>query len=137
MSDGHEEAAEGGASRDEEVGSLTDETLKLFGALFDQSEGSAFGASSWADRAAAAAHDLNDHIATGSAECRVCPVCRVIHAFRETSPEVRAHLRVAGGALLEAAAGVLASAPDLKEQHDARRREARPEPGDEDDRSDA
>ena len=34
--------------------------------------------------------DVNEHIATGSADCRYCPVCQVIHVVRSTSPEVRA-----------------------------------------------
>jgi hypothetical protein len=35
-------------------------------------------------------------------------VCQVIHAVRQTSPEVRTHLTVAASSLLQAAAGLLA-----------------------------
>ena len=57
-----------------------------------------------ADQAASLAQEVNDHIATGSAECRYCPVCRVVHAVRETSPEVRTHL-LDGGDLAAAGRG--------------------------------
>jgi hypothetical protein len=57
--------------------------------------------------------EVNDHIATGSEECTYCPICRTIHAVRGTSPEVRAHLAVAAASLMQAAAGILATAvPD-------------------------
>ncbi len=54
-------------------------------------------------------HDINEHIATGSEDCRYCPVCQVIHAVRATSPEVKAHLAVAASSLMHAAAGLLAT----------------------------
>jgi hypothetical protein len=54
-------------------------------------------------------HTINEHIATGSEDCRYCPVCQVIHAVRTTSPEVKAHLAVAASSLMHAAAGVLAT----------------------------
>jgi len=34
----------------------------------------------------------SEHIATGSAECRLCPLCRLIALARETSPELAGHL---------------------------------------------
>ena len=52
---------------------------------------------------------MNEHIATGSEDCRYCPVCQVIHAVRHTSPEVKAHLASAASSLMHAAAGVLAT----------------------------
>jgi hypothetical protein len=80
------------------VGSVSDEAVKLLGALSD-----------WA-------REANVHIATGSEECTFCPVCRTVHAVRQASPEVREHLTVAAVSLLQAAAGVLASAvpPDAR-----------------------
>lgn len=100
-----------------EVGSLGDEAAKLFGALStwarDQQGDLGEGLSGSAERAGEAWADLNEHLATGAPECTVCPICRVVHAVRETSPEVRAHLTTAAAALLQAAAGVLATAaPD-------------------------
>jgi hypothetical protein len=95
------------------VGSVGEEAAKLFGALSDWAReqgadyaGTAAGAGS---AFAAAAHDVNEHLATGSQDCRYCPVCQVIHAVRQTSPEVRTHLAVAASSLVQAAAGLLAT----------------------------
>jgi hypothetical protein len=80
----------------EQVGSLADEAVRLFGALSD-----------WARDAT---EEPDDHVHTGSPECTWCPLCRTVHAVREAAPEVRGHLAVAASALLQAAAGVLAAA---------------------------
>lgn len=53
---------------------------------------------------------LGDRVATGSAECAYCPVCRTVHVFR-TNPEVRAHLTAAASSLVQAASGLLATLP--------------------------
>jgi len=98
-----------------EVGSVGEEAAKLFGALADiarqQGADVGGGIGGLADQAASLAQEVNAHIATGSAECRYCPVCRVVHAVRETSPEVRTHLLTAATSLLQAAAGVLETVP--------------------------
>ena len=98
-----------------EVGSVGEEAAKLLGALADlaKQHGADVGGSlgGLADHAVSLAQEVNDHIATGSAECRYCPVCRVVHAVRETSPEVRAHLLTAATSLLQAAAGALDTVP--------------------------
>ena len=114
--DGPEGAGAGdgtGAGEQEPVGSVGDEAAKLLGALSDWARdqgtdyaGSAVGA---AGAFAHAVQDVNDHIATGSEDCRYCPVCKVIHVVRQTSPEVREHLSVAASSLLQAAAGLLAT----------------------------
>ena len=70
---------------------------------------SARGSAGLASQAAASLHDINEHLATGSAECTYCPVCRTVHAVRQTSPEVRAHLAQAASSLMHAAAGMLAT----------------------------
>jgi hypothetical protein len=80
----------------EQVGSLADEAVRLFGALSD-----------WARDAT---EEPDEHVHTGSAECTWCPLCRTVHAVRQAAPEVRGHLAVAASALLQAAAGVLAAA---------------------------
>lgn len=80
---------------DVDVGSLGEEAAKFLGAL--------------AGQVAEGVHEVNEHLGTGAAECRYCPICRVVHAVRGTSPEVRAHLAVAGTALLQAAAGLLST----------------------------
>jgi len=101
-----------------EVGSVGEEAAKLLGALSgwarDQGSDAGQGLGGLASQAAASLQDLNDHLATGSAECTYCPVCRTVHAVRQTSPEVRAHLAQAASSLMHAAAGFLAtvSQPD-------------------------
>ena len=98
-----------------EIGTVGEEALKLFGALADmarqQGADVGGGLSGLADQAASLAQEVNDHIATGSAECRYWPVCRVVHAVRETSPEVKTHLLTAATSLLQAAAGILETVP--------------------------
>ena len=101
------------AQAHEEVGSVADEAAKLFSVLSGwardagviSSEAAADAGQGLAD----ALHELDEHIATGAEDCRYCPVCRVIHAIRDTSPEVKAHLASAAGSLMHAAAGVLAT----------------------------
>ena len=99
----------------EGVGSVGEEAAKLLGALSDwaRDQGSDVGEglSGLASHAAASLQDVNEHLATGSAECTYCPVCRTVHAVRQTSPEVRAHLTQAASSLLHAAAGFLATLP--------------------------
>lgn len=101
-------------ARDPEVGSLAEEATKLLGALngWAREQGGGLGesVSGLSEHAVAAAHDLNSHLATGSAECTVCPVCRTVHAVRQLSPEVKAHLTSAAASLAHAAAGILATA---------------------------
>ena len=102
------------SGRDPEVGSLAEEATKLLGALNgwarDQGDGLGESVSGLSNHAATAAHDLNEHLATGSAECTVCPLCRTVHAVRQLSPEVKAHLTSAATSLVHAAAGILATA---------------------------
>lgn len=100
-------------SSGDDVGSLAEEAAKFFGALSDVAKetGSetAHGLGAMAGHAADAARGLSDGVATGAAECQWCPVCRVVHAVRETSPEVKEHLAVAAASLMQALAGVLAT----------------------------
>ncbi len=111
----------GGAGDPEDLGTVAEEAAKLLGALGDwardQGTDWAQGAAGLADHAATTARQVRDHldpqswegIATGSEECRYCPVCRTIHAVRLMSPEVKAHLTTAATSLLQAAAGVMAT----------------------------
>lgn len=111
---------------DEPVGSVAEEAAKLFGALGDAlsdrgsgepragfsgfSGFSGFtGFSGLAGHAARTLRDLDEHLATGAPECTYCPLCRTVHLVRQTSPEVRAHLLTAAGALVQAASGLLAT----------------------------
>lgn len=96
-----------------EVGSLGDEAAKLLGALSgwarEHAHEAGEGLSGFAAHAAAAAHDLDEHLATGAPECTVCPVCRTVHAVRQLSPEVRTHLATAMTSLAHAAAAIMAT----------------------------
>lgn len=102
-----------------DVGSVGEEAMKLLGAFADlarQHTGDTAGglgnlAGSLVGEAASMAHEVGEHIATDAVECRYCPVCRVVHAVRQTSPEVKAHLMVAASSLLQAAAGLLETPP--------------------------
>ena len=101
------------AGDDAEVGSFAEEAGKLFGALsgWAREHGDEAGdaLSGLAAQAAASAGDLNDHIATGSDECTVCPICRGVHAVRQLSPEVKSHLVSAAASLAKAAATLMAT----------------------------
>lgn len=96
----------------EPVGSVGEEAAKLFAALsgWAKDHGSEYAgaASSAATAMSEAVHDIGEHVAAGD-DCRYCPVCQVIHAVRQTSPEVRAHLAIAASSLMQAAAGILAT----------------------------
>lgn len=83
---------------DSGVGSAAEEAGRLFEAVQD-----------WARRASGAAGGLGEHVATGSPECQLCPVCQLIALMRETRPEVAAHLSEAAGSLLAAARAALAA----------------------------
>ncbi|HWU22769.1 MAG TPA: hypothetical protein VN088_14635 [Nocardioides sp.] len=108
-----------------DVGSVGDEAMKLFGALADlarQHTGDTMGGiGAMAGQAASFAHEVDEHIATDSPECRYCPVCRVIHLARQTTPEVRAHLMTAATSLLQAAAGMLETVPPPADADEHRR----------------
>lgn len=101
-------------ARPDDVGSLGEEAAKLFGALSGwarEHAGDVGGElSGLAEQAVASARDLDDHLATGAAECTVCPLCRTVHAVRQVSPEVTAHLGAALSSLAQAVETVLAGA---------------------------
>ena len=96
-----------------EVGPLGEEAAKLFGALSgwarDHAGEAGEGLSGLASDAASALHGFDGHLSTGSAECTVCPLCRTVHAVRQLSPEVKAHLTTAAASLAQAAAALLAT----------------------------
>lgn len=96
-----------------EVGSLGEEAAKLLGALSgwarDHAGEASEGLSGMAAQAASAVHGIDEHLATGAAECTVCPVCRTVHAVRQLSPEVTTHLSAAVSSLAQAAAALMAT----------------------------
>lgn len=83
-----------------DLGSATEEAAKLFEAVQD-----------WARRTTSGA---GEQIATGSAQCRLCPVCQLISLARETRPDAVEHL-------IEVAASMLAAVREAVETHDSHR----------------
>jgi hypothetical protein len=75
---------------DDALGSAAEEAVKLLAA-----------AEHWARSHAGGFLD-EEHLATGSPECQVCPVCQGIGALRHVRPETVAHLMEAGAALAAA-----------------------------------
>lgn len=93
-----------------ETGSVGEEAARLFEAVQD-----------WVRRTT---DDPSPRIATGSAECTVCPVCQALALLRSARPETFAHLA-------EAMTALVAAGRDLLESHaghgEARRRPGRPD----------
>ena len=104
---------------DNSVGSVAEEAAKLLGALqgWARENGSDYAnaATAAAGGAAATASSINEHIATGSAECKFCPICQVVSAVRATSPEVKQHLSTAAASLLQATAALMATHPAARQ----------------------
>jgi len=123
MTSGDQQPPGDGGDSGDPVGSVGVEAAKLLSALQDwaRDSGSEYAGATAAAAAGAAStlRDLDAHIATGGPDCTYCPVCRLIHVVRGTSPEVRQHLRTAATSLMEAAAGVLAT-PVRRPEHPAR-----------------
>ncbi|GIH18699.1 hypothetical protein [Rugosimonospora africana] len=59
------------------------------------------------------AGNTGGHVATGSAECCVCPLCRAIAAVRDPSPELALKLASGASDLASGLSGVLRSVSDL------------------------
>jgi hypothetical protein len=76
---------------EEKLGSAAEEAAKLAAALQD-----------FARRTSA------DRVATGSAECRLCPICQLISLVRDSNPAVVEHLVVAAESLVAAIAAAVA-----------------------------
>lgn len=92
----------------EPVGSVAEEAAKLLGALSGWAKDQGDGFSPLTD-------ELHAHLSTDATECTWCPVCRVIAAVRQTSPEVRAHLTGAATSLALALSGMLATPPPARD----------------------
>jgi hypothetical protein len=107
-------------TEEDPVGSAAEEAAKLLGAVADWARdhggelgGAVAGLAAQASQGlGTAAHDVDAHLARGE-DCRYCPVCRGIQAFRSASPEVREHLSSAFASMVSAASAALATAvPD-------------------------
>lgn len=98
-----------GSEDRDDVGSVSEEAMKLFAALsgWAQETGGAYAGA--ADSTSATFRAINEHLATGGEDCRYCPVCRMISVARATSPEVRSHLTAAATSLFQAAAAAMAT----------------------------
>lgn len=83
--------------------SLADEAARLLGVL-----------RSWARQEMPGSADVwgevTDRIATGSAECRLCPVCQFLGLVRHARPEAFGHL-------LDAAESLAAAVRDAVDTH--------------------
>jgi hypothetical protein len=81
----------------EPVGSAAEEAARLFAAVQD-----------WAR-----ARFDHEHLATGSVECQVCPVCQGIAALRQVRPETVEHLLDAAASFVAALKSTMpAPSPD-------------------------
>lgn len=80
------------------VGSMAEEAAKLLGA-----------AEQWA-RSRAGTFDA-EHLAGGSAECTVCPVCQTVAALRQVRPEAVTHLLDAAASLIAALKAAVPAGP--------------------------
>jgi hypothetical protein len=89
------------------VGSVGEEAVKLFKALQDWAQEG--GGDAAATGATSAFKNLNEHIATAAEECKYCPLCQMIAAVREVSPEVKQHLSSAASSLMHAAAAAMST----------------------------
>jgi hypothetical protein len=72
-----------------------------------------------------------DHIATGAAECRYCPVCRAIAASRASGPDVVNHVMSAGEQLYAAVREAVAGFERTRPPSPGASRETNGEPVDE------
>jgi hypothetical protein len=96
----------------EPVGSVAEEAVKLLGALQGWAQENLHESADATASAASAFKDFHEHIATGGQGCKYCPVCQVLSAAREFSPEVKRHLSSAASSLLQALSAVRATQPE-------------------------
>ena len=80
-------------------GSAADEAARLFAAVQD-----------WLRTRAAGLADA-EHLATGSPECTVCPLCQAVSALRQVKPETVEHLLDAAASVVAALRTTLAAEP--------------------------
>lgn len=82
-----------------EVGSAAEEAVRLFAA-----------AEEWARKKAG--HLVDDaHVATGSSECQMCPVCQGIGVLRHVRPEAVEHMLDAAASFVAALKTAVSTPP--------------------------
>ena len=100
-----------GPSSADAFGSAAEEAARLGDALGQWlAARSASRPNGWMDL-----HEVGAHIATGSTECALCPLCRLISLARQPSPELAQHLDEA----IQAMVALGRAALDGLEQHRA------------------
>lgn len=82
-----------------DVGTAAEEAAKLFAALED-----------WTRRHAGRLVD-DEHLATGSPPCQVCPICQGVGVLRHVRPEVVEHLLDATASVVAAIKAAVTPAP--------------------------
>ena len=82
-----------------EVGTAAEEAVRLFTAVEE-----------WARTRGAGLLD-DEHLATGSAECKVCPLCQAIGAARHVRPETVEHLLDATASFVAALRAAVTTPP--------------------------
>lgn len=92
-----------------DVGSAAEEAVKLFAAVEE-----------WARKKAGAVLD-EDHVATGSPECQMCPVCQGIGVLRHVRPEAVEHMLDAAASFVAALKTAVATPPAEGPHHHAAR----------------
>jgi hypothetical protein len=83
----------------ESIGTPADEAAKLFAA-----------AQEWARTRFDA-----EHLATGSSECQVCPVCQAVAALRQVNPQTVEHLLDAAASFVAALRSTVTGQPSPPE----------------------
>lgn len=83
-----------------EVGSAAEEAARLFTVVEE-----------WARTRASSLLD-GEHLATGSAQCQVCPLCQTIGAVRHVRPDAVEHLLDAAASLVAAVRAATPPAPE-------------------------
>jgi hypothetical protein len=115
------------SGKNEGLGALGDLVGKVAGAALGHGSGSGGSGSSSGGASGSGPSSGGGHWATGSAECCVCPVCRVIAAMRDPSPDTAAKLAIGAGDLANGVASMMRAFSSITGERPAPR-PAKPQP---------